>query len=340
MSQLRTLLQSYLDSPSLPPHESLLALLEGGIAVLEGENSAYRPLADDKKSGGLLDFTSAQFNSLPIIIVPDLHGRGKFILDILDFKISGRSILELLEAGEIIVLCVGDIFHSENRGKARWKQAYLDFMSGNLVNESLTAEMRENLSLLEMILSLKSAFASHFHILKGNHENVLNEDMRQKHGNVPFCKFCDEGNMVRDFLQHAYDDLILHEIYCFENSLPICAAFKNCVVSHAEPLTFFSRGQIINYHADYSMATFSLTWTANDTAKDGTVEHLFNELLAQPARKNAWYFSGHRPVLGKYALRQEGRLVQIHNPELEQVAVVIPDKNFDPEKNIIDVEKR
>lgn len=339
MSNIRALLQSYLDSPSLPEHESLLALLEAGIAVLEGESSDYRPLATDKNAGGLLDFTSSQFNSLPIIIVPDLHGRGKFILDIMDFKLGGHSVLELLESGKIIVLCVGDIFHSENRGRARWKQAYLDFMSGNLVNESLTAEMRENLSLLEMVLSLKSAFASHFHILKGNHENILNEDIRAKHGNVPFCKFCDEGNMVRDFLQHAYDDLILHEIYCFENALPICAAFKNCVVSHAEPASFFRREQIINYHADNSIVTFALTWTANDAADSGTVERLFNELLPEPNRKCAWYFSGHRPVLGKYALRQNGRLVQIHNPELEQVAVVIPGREFDPETNIVVVER-
>lgn len=340
MSNIRALLQSYLDSPELPSHDALLSLLEGGIAVLEGENSDYRPMATDKNAGGLLNFSSSQFNSLPIIIVPDLHGRGKFILDIMDFKLGGRSVLELLEAGEIIVLCVGDIFHSENRGRARWKQAYLDFMNGNLVNESLTAEMRENLSLLEMVLSLKSAFASHFHILKGNHENILNEDMRQKHGNVPFCKFCDEGNMVRDFLQHAYDDLILHEIYCFENSLPICAAFKNCVVSHAEPATFFSREQIINYHADRSIVTFALTWTANDAADSGTVEHLFNELLPEPSRKSAWYFSGHRPVLGKYALRQNGRLVQIHNPEIEQVAVLLPGRKFDPERDIIDIERK
>ena len=333
-------MQSYLDSPELPPHEALLSLSESAISVLEGENPSYRPLDSQKKPGGLLDFTSQSYASLPLLIVPDLHGRGQFILDILDFKIGSRTVLELLESGEIIVLCVGDIFHSEGRGKARWKKAFTECMAGNLVNEALTEEMRENLSLLEMILSLKSAFAGHFHILKGNHENILNEEMRPKHGNVPFCKFCDEGNMVRNFLQHAYDDLILHEIYCFENALPVCAAFKNCVVSHAEPATFFTRDQIINYHEDFSMVTFALTWTANDAARPGTVEHLFNELLPEPSRKTAWYFSGHRPVLGNYALRQEGRLVQIHNPDKEQIALLLPGKKFDPENDIVEIERR
>lgn len=339
LSNIQALLKNYLDSPELPSHEALLALLEGGISVLEGENSSYRPLADDGKAGGLLDFTSDEFKDFPLVIVPDLHGRGKFILDILNLKIGGKSVLELLQSGQVYVLCVGDIFHSENRGRERWKKAFLECMAGNLVNEALTQEMKENLSLLEMLLSLKSAFASHFHILKGNHENVLNEDLRPKHGNVPFCKFCDEGNMVRDFLQHAYDDLILHEIYCFENALPICAAFKKCVVSHAEPATFFSRSQLINYHEDFSMVSFALTWTANGAASEGTVEHFFRELLPESARDIAWYFTGHRPVLGKYALRQEGRLVQIHNPDVEQVALVLPDKKFEPERDIVDVER-
>ncbi len=340
MSNLRFILQSYLDSPELPSHEALLSLSESAIAVLEGENPSYRPPDSAKKPGGLLDFTGHEYQSLPLLIVPDLHGRGKFILDILDFKLEGQTVLDLLEAGEIIVLCVGDIFHSESRGKARWKKAFLECMAGNLVNEALSEEMRENLSLLEMILSLKSAFAGHFHILKGNHENVLNEDMRARHGNVPFCKFCDEGNMVRNFLQHAYDDLILHEIYCFENALPVCAAFNNCVVSHAEPASFLTREQIVNYHEEFSMVTFALTWTANDTARPGTAEHLFGELLPETSRKSALYFSGHRPVLGKYALRQEGRLVQIHNPDVEQVALVIPGKKFDPEDDIVEVERR
>ena len=340
MSNLRTLLQSYLDSPDLPSHEALLSLLETGISSLEGENEAYRPRDSEGNAGGLLDFTDEKSASLPVIVVPDLHGRGKFLLDILDFELSGETVLSLLEKGEMLVCCVGDIFHSENRGRARWKEAFLESMGGNLVNEAMKAEMRENLSLLEIILSLKSAFASHFHILKGNHENVLNENHREKYGNVPFRKFCDEGNMVAEFLRHFYDDLILHEISCFEKALPICAAFSRFVVSHAEPATRFSREEIINYHKSGSLVTFALTWTANDAAEDGTVAHLFTELLGEDAGENAVYFSGHRPVLGTYALRQGGKLVQIHNPEIEQVAVVLPNRKFDPERDIIDVKKR
>lgn len=340
MTNLRNLLQSYLDSPELPSHESLFSLLEGGIGALEGENPLFRPHDSEGKAGGLLDFTGERFAPLPVIVVPDLHGRGQFLLDILDFELSGESVLSLLEAGKVIVCCVGDIFHSEKRGKERWRQAFLEAQAGNLVNEAMKEEMRENLSLLEMILLLKSAFGVHFHILKGNHENVLNENHREQFGNVPFRKFCDEGNMVADFLRSFYDDLILHEISCFEKLLPICAAFARCVVSHAEPADFFSREEIINYHKSGSLATFALTWTANDEARHGSVEHLLKELLPEEEQGGAVQLTGHRPVLGKYALRAGGKLVQIHNPELEQVAVVLPNQDFEPETDIVAVEKR
>ncbi|MCR4823646.1 MAG: metallophosphoesterase [Treponema sp.] len=339
MEQLRYLLQSYLDSPQLPSHQALLSLLEGGISVLEGENPSYRPLDSEGKGGGLIDFTDSSFSDLPLVVVPDLHGRGKLLLDLLDYEISGQSILSLLSEGKIFVCCLGDIFHSENRGRDRWKQAFIECQRGNLVNEALREEMLENFSLLEIILSLKSAFASHFHILKGNHENVLNENHRQKYGNVPFRKFCDEGNMVADFIQHYYDDLILHEISCFEKKLPVCAAFNNCLVSHAEPAAFFSKEDIINYHRESSLVTFAFTWTANDAAREGSVAHLFNELLPENQREKAFYFTGHRPVLGKYALRQNGRLVQIHNPDIEQVAALLPGKTFDPERDILEIER-
>ena len=337
MANLRPLLQSYLDSQELPPHGALLSLLEGGISALEGESGSYRPRDDGGVAGGLLDFTSGGYAALPLVVVPDLHARGQFLLDILDFHIDGRSVLELLEGGGVMVCCVGDIFHSEHRARERWMRAFMECQGGNFVSEPMRQEMRENLSLLEMVLSLKSAFTSHFHILKGNHENVLNESCRAMYGNVPFRKFCDEGNMVADFLRHQYDDLILHEIACFEKSLPVCAAFAGCVVSHAEPACLMSRDEIIGYHKDGSRVSLALTWTANGDAEDGTVAHLLAELLPEEAGDRAVYFSGHRPVTGKYALRQGGRLIQIHNPDAEQVAVVRAGRRFDPESDIVNV---
>ncbi len=368
------------ESEELVSYGSLLSLLDSCISVLENESLSYRPLSSQKKSGGLLDFTLCgnKGESLPVIVVPDLHGREKFIIDILRYrfpcsdlenqknlsdsksldlrspseisissvnlsgsleKCAGLSVLECLERGLLYVCCVGDIFHSEARGRERWISAFEEYSGGNRVNSFMKSEMKENLSLLEMLLVLKTTFAGHFHILKGNHENVLNEMSVKPYGNVPFRKFCDEGNMVADFLQSYYDDLILHEISCFEKSLPVCAVFDSCIVSHAEPAQVYTRKEIINYHEKESSVVFGLTWTANGKADENSVGKTIRNLVGRKKAKNYVWLGGHRPVAGKYAFRQDGRYIQIHNPEEENIAVVSPERKFNPLEDIVNVEK-
>ncbi len=353
MPDLKQLLNRYYNSKTLPAYSELFSLLDSCVSVLENESETYRPRSKSRLQGGLIDFSAKKMNDIPVVVVPDIHARGKFFLDILSFVFSepyvkktgskslknclGLSVLDCIEKGLLYLCCVGDIFHSESRGRARWIKAFEESSHGNLVNEPMTQEMLENLSLLEMILCVKASFPSHFHVLKGNHENILNENSPFQYGNVPFRKFCDEGNMVCDFLQNKYDDLILHEISCFEKNLPVCAVFKNCVVSHAEPLKKYSRSQIINYHDLKSDVCFSLTWTSNDKAEKKSVLDTMKNLLPRKYIPDALWISGHRPVLEDYALRQDGKLVQIHNPERENVCIVVPERKFNPDEDIIQV---
>ncbi len=360
------------EAPELVSYASLFSLLDSCVSVLENESPSYRPLSSQKNAGGLLDFTACKNHkeALPVVVVPDLHGREKFIIDILSYrfpsdvlkpqkklldhdffspleetasslslaKCSGLSVLECLERGLVYVCCVGDIFHSESRGRERWISAFEGYSLGNRINDSMKREMKENLSLLEMLLVLKTTFAGHFHILKGNHENVLNEMNVKPYGNVPFKKFCDEGNMVADFLQSYYDDLILHEISCFEKSLPVCAVFENCIVSHAEPAVSCTRNEIINYHEKDSSVVFNFTWTANGKAEENSVEKTIRNLIGRKSAKNYVWLGGHRPVSGKYSLRQNGKYIQIHNPDEENIAVVPPERKFNPQEDIFNVE--
>lgn len=353
MSDLIRIFTDQYESKELPSYGSLLSLLDSVVSVFESESPSYRPLAQNKKPGGLLDFVSGiNHQKIPVVVVPDLHGREKFVIDILKYHFpddicdgfssiencAGLSVLECLEKGFLYVCCVGDIFHSEARGRERWIKAFDEYSHGNLVNDFMKEEMKENLSLLEMLLVLKSTFASHFHILKGNHENVLNEMNVKPFGNVPFRKFCDEGNMVADFLQNFYDDLILHEISCFEKSLPVCAVFDSCIVSHAEPASAYTRKEIINYHENESTVVFGLTWTQNGKAEEGSIEKTMRNLVGAKKALDYVWLGGHRPVLGKFASRQNGKYIQIHNPEEENIALVLPEKKFDPEKSILNVE--
>ena len=327
---------------TLPQHDELLTLVESCVSLLEDEDEKIRPkMSTERKnkkiSGGLLDFRSVQ-QGRPVIVVPDLHARTYFLRDILNKKIfvgeqkTELSVLQCLEQELIYVVCVGDLFHSELRCYDRWKNAFLEYRKGNILSDAMKEEMVENLRLLEMVIKTKLAFPSSFHFLKGNHENILNEEGR---GNHSFYKMAREGSMVYDFMQEFYGDALLYIISCFEHALPICAVFNNLVVSHAEPYFTVGKTKIINYKKNPDVV-LALTWTSNDSAERGSVSKSIRNLVGKNCREVTW-IGGHRPVRGKFALRQRGKYVQIHNPDEENVAFVESGRKFNPESDIISV---
>lgn len=326
MSEIRDLLVNFLRADGLPFYDSLFSLCNGVITALENEPSDYRRSNSKNKPGGLLDFTTKNTKRLPLVIVPDLHARGYFLMHILDFTceaLGGKTILELLESDSIRIVCVGDIFHSEGRCRDRWKSAWAKYANDEFESEEMIAEMKENLSLLKMLFTLKTVYPRNFHILKGNHENILNES---ENGNFGFRKFADEGNMVYDFMASHYDEALIHLINCFEKELPLCAIFPECVVTHAEPRYTYEPYEIIE---KMSEVTEGLTWTPNDNAEFKSVENTMRNLYGASYSDGILWFAGHRPVEGKFDLRQDGRFVQIHNPNAENIALVLPDKEFD-----------
>lgn len=336
MSEIRDLLVNFLKADGLPFYDSLFSLCNGAITVLENESSSYRPKNSKGVSGGLLDFVAKEFEQLPLIIVPDLHARGYFLMHILDYScpvLGGVSVLELLEAGKVRVVCVGDIFHSEGRCRDRWKVAWKKYYQNDFESDEMVLEMKENLSLLKMIFTLKTLFPENFHVLKGNHENINNES---ENGNFGFRKFADEGNMVYDFMASHYDEALIHLVNCFEKALPICAVFPECVITHAEPLYTYERGEIIE---KMSEVTEGLTWTANDNAEEGSVVNTMRNLYGAAYGDDILWFAGHRPVPGKYLLRQGGRFVQIHNPDEENIVIVLPNEKINLENDIYAVNR-
>ncbi len=321
-----------------PSHDQFMALLDKTTLILEAEDVSYRPCADDRKSGGLLDFTSLPYSNLPIIIVPDLHARSYFLINLLNKKINinsvQKSVLQALNEKELIVVCVGDGVHAESRAYERWLNAYKEWLGGVYDSEPMVEEMKENISTMSIVMELKCAFTSHFHFLKGNHENILDEE---GHGNHSFRKFALEGEMVLDYMREVYSDAVVHLINCFEKSLPVCVMAKNCFISHAEPAYALKKKDIINYHEN-PQVILALTWTANDSAENESVKKTSVNLNSKAKNKKILWFGGHRPVNEKYMLRQQGLYVQIHNPDEENVALVYPDKDFDFNKDIICVE--
>lgn len=327
--EFRQHLQDISDSISFPREDELQCFLDKAVAIQESEDESYRPLNSAGKSGGLLDFTKSQ---LPVIIVPDIHGRADFLLKLIDFKVeNSKTVLELLNENQIMVICVGDAVHSEMRGYERWLESFRDWNLDVYAGPTMQEEMKENFSVWLILMELKKTFVPSFHFLKGNHENVTNEDA---HGNHSFRKFVCEGQMCCDFIRQVYGDVILHLINLWEKSLPLCAVFSSFGISHAEPAKLYKKKEVINSFENDSVVE-GLTWTRNDEAEENSCRKLFRELSRKRKSKGILWFGGHRPVKDcMYKLRQNDSYIQIHNPDKTNVAFVVPEKEFDPAKDI------
>ena len=116
----------------LPSHDYLFNLSEAVSSLLEEEKTAYRVPSSKDFVGGLLDF---QKDNIPLVVVPDMHGRRQFLLNIINYHLPSNfcgediSIIDALEKGLIRLIFVGDILHTERNTKERWKRAQEDFQN-------------------------------------------------------------------------------------------------------------------------------------------------------------------------------------------------------------------
>ena len=204
--------------------------------ALADENPVVRPRDSSGRPGGLVLLNP----NLTTVLVPDLHARTGYLAALIDMEIDGVRLLERLLGGTLQVLCVGDGFHSEARGAERWRRAWEEYQEGYLSHEAMDGEMAESLSLMAMVMILKTAAPDAFHFLKGNHENVANVDTD---GNRPFGKYAWEGQMVRDWFLEFLGRDVLDRWAGFENSLPLLAVGDHFLVSHAEPRRAYGRDE-------------------------------------------------------------------------------------------------
>jgi hypothetical protein len=316
-------------SRGLPPEAgAFLSTIRAALEVMREEPEQRRPHDSADRPGGLV-----RLEELPTVVVPDLHARREFFLRVLALPLAGGPLLELLSRGEAQLICVGDGVHAEGRAVQRWKQAFKEFSGLYKRHAAMDEEMSESFGLMEMVMRLKREYPGAFHFLKGNHENILNEEGR---GNHPFRKFAFEGEMVRDYVERFYGSEVLEAYADFERELPLLTAARNYLVSHAEPARYFAPGELIEYR-EHDEVVYGLTWTPNEGAEEGSVEQMLSEYC--PEAEEPYYFGGHRPVSGRYALRAGGRYVQLHNPEGNAVAVLYPDRRIEPERDIVSLDE-
>jgi len=322
---LREIFHQLHEKRTLPSRDDLSGILELCLDVLADETPLVRPRDSSGKPGGLILLNP----NLTTVLVPDLHARTGYLSSLIDMDIGGIPVLERLLAGNLQVLCVGDGFHSESRGAERWREAWEEYQEGFRTHRAMDEEMAEGLSLMTMVMLLKTAVPEGFHFLKGNHENVANVD---NNGNRPFGKYAWEGQMVRDWFLEFLGSDILERWAEFENSLPLLAVGDHFLVSHAEPRRFYGREQVIEYRGNDDLI-FDFTWTGNGESEEGSVKTMLDYYLGSDS-PGSLYFGGHRPVRGLYDLRAENRYVQIHNPDEYVVTVLESGRIPDPARDI------
>ena len=322
----RTLLKTISRRESLPDRAGYLNLLEETITVLEHEDPAIRPTDASGLSGCLVRLKK----NIPTILVPDLHGRVGFFMDVLFAQYTPETIvLDALASDSVQILCLGDGFHAEARGKKRWDTAFDEYTHSYKKHRAMDEEMHESLTLMELIMRCKCEFSDNFHFLKGNHENIMNEEGG---GNHRFRKFSLEGEMVREYVSQFYGEEFLFTYSVFEKRLPLFAVGANFLASHAEPKQYYSEDELINARMNPDVI-YGLTWTNNDEADSNSVQKMLDQYLSSP--DTGVYFGGHRPVPDRYLFRAGNRYVQIHNPDGEYTVLITPDRPFNPETDSV-----
>ncbi len=333
LAEIREGLVSIRNMETLPSESMVFGLIEMTINTLNCEDKKYRPHGKDKKSGGLLDFVGCNKD---VVVVPDLHSRPDFLINLIDSSFGEKNVLSSLNDGSLLVVCLGDGVHTETEGycRERWIKSHAHWLDGNSVSDEMTQEMLETFQTMMVVMTLKNCFPENFHFLKGNHENVLNQNGGGDHG---FRKIVMEGQMVRDFLEEKYSQATSYLISEFEHSLPIAAIFDNFGLSHAEPKVSFKKKEVVDFH-NHGEIIEALTWTENGGAVENSVIDFFHELNKKGDAESCFWIGGHRPVVdGNYLLRQDGHYIQIHNPNKMNVAWIHGDGSFDLEKDIIGV---
>ncbi len=323
---------NYLLTNNTPPsNDYFLEVIKAVNEFFEKGEQTNRPLNSEGKAGGIVYFKEVE----DIIILPDLHARRIFLQSVLSgrFTDGEESLIELLESGKFALVCLGDGVHGEAEHSKRWKSAADEFVKGYTNHKHIDAEIADSFNLMLVIALLQIRYPTRFCFIKGNHENILNEN---SNGNYSFAKYCYEGEMVLSYFKKFYTVELLAEYAIFERNLPLFVVGNNFMASHAEPAILFDLPRIIDYRDDSALIE-SLTWTDNFKSPEGTVKSIISNFYESDP-DDIIYFGGHRSINSIYNRTGNDNFIQIHNPHKQ---ILVKFKNIvgtkiEPETNIFE----
>ena len=311
----------------------------------------------------------AELKDIPAIIIPDLHARKNFLVEVLNQQVkegpySGQKIFDLLKEGRVNIVCLGDGMHSEQRAnwepsryatetdsngrlvtkkdslgnvvKTEYSKLLDQLPPGQQVNELRNKEMNRLIS-EEMARSLgmmKMIMDLKVRFPENFHYIRGNHD-DIKEAISGFYKYANESADVRRWVTENFGSDFLDKWAKFEAAIPLMVKGKNFVASHASAEGAYSESQIRQKN-DRGMIK-DLLWTDNrgwEQAKQATVDKNLENLGMNP--NEAFWIIGHRPVdtnEGRYR-EQFGKLIQINNPGKLVYAYVPNTRKFNPAQDI------
>ncbi len=180
------------------PNEDALALIQDVNKIMEKE--AHRPLDNSGQPGGVVVIPE----SLPVIIVGDLHAKPDNLLVIL----TQNGFLEALIEQRASLVFLGDAVHPEG-------EAPLD-------------EMENSILIMDIIFKLKLRFPEQVFYIRGNHDS-FSEDISK--GGIP------QGLLWKKALIKTRGKKYKNEMSRFYELLPYLAYSEKFVACHAAPPT-------------------------------------------------------------------------------------------------------
>ena len=183
-------------------HEEALDKLCEVNRIIAAE--AYREYNDEGAVGGIVRFP----DDMPVIIMGDIHARVDNVLRVL----TENGVLSALERGELALVFLGDLVHSEAAGELE--------------------DMNSSVLVFDLFCMLKLRFPKNIFYIHGNHES-FSEDIGK--GGVL------QGLLFRKHLKKLRGKPFLKEVEALFDQLAYVVHGKHFAACHAAPGTLEGR---------------------------------------------------------------------------------------------------
>jgi hypothetical protein len=265
----------------------------------------------------------------PVLVVSGLHGMRRAFRKLLLHKYVGDTTnLDSILRGELQLLLLGDLLHTENA--SRWRAAreeHDERFAADVADVGATpamdGEMTDSFGLAAMVMLLLSG-AGWVYCLKGNHDNLLGSEDGGNRRVAHLVSEPGEGHITKAWTLVRFGSGFVGKYAAWENRLPVFAIHDSredglrFVASHTEPAGPYELRQIEERSGEI---VAGLTWTRNEGVHvPAVLRNVFG-----PDWEDARYFASHTGSRDGIVEFPDNRLIILDKPRALVAALVLPD---------------